>query len=72
MQNLPSIPKSHPTRLDPRLEKLIFRLRDASGFGPKRLYYLLRRNLQIEIIASSIPTLSNRYMVSLIFGMPYT
>lgn len=54
LENLPPIPKNEPTRLDPRLERLILRLRDSSGFGPKRLHYWLRRNLEIEIATSTI------------------
>jgi len=67
LESLPPIPKSQPTRLDPQLERLILRLRDSSGFGPKRLHYWLNafgilrmpqhpkeRNLQIEIAISTI------------------
>ena len=54
LESLPPIPKSQPTRLDPQLERLILRLRGASGFGPKRLHYWLRRNLKIEIAISTI------------------
>jgi len=54
LESLPPIPKSQPTRLDPQLERLILRLRDCSGFGPKRLHYWLKRNLQIEIATSTI------------------
>ena len=54
LESLSPIPKSQPTRLDPQLERLILRLRDASGFGPKRLHYWLKRNLQIEIATSTI------------------
>jgi len=54
LESLPPIPKSQPTRLDPRLERLILRLRDSSGFGPKRLHYWLRRNLKIVIAISTI------------------
>lgn len=54
LQSPPPIPKSQPTRLDPQLERLILRLRDSSGFGPKRLHYWLKRNLQIEIAISTI------------------
>jgi len=54
LESLPPIPKSQPTRLDPQLERLILRLRDASGFGPKRLHYWLKRNLKIVIATSTI------------------
>ena len=54
LESLPPIPKSQPTRLDPQLERLILRLREASNFGPKRLHYWLKRNLQIEIAVSTI------------------
>jgi len=54
LESLPPIPKNQPTRLDPQLERLILRLRDVSGFGPKRLHYWLKRNLQIEIAISTI------------------
>ena len=54
LESLPPIAKSQPTRLDPKLEKLILRLRDSSGFGPKRLHYWLKRNLQIKIAISTI------------------
>jgi len=54
LESLPPIPKSQPTRLDPQLERLILRLREASGFGPKRLHYWLRRNPKIEIAISTI------------------
>ena len=54
LESLPPIPKSQPTRLDPQLERLILRLREASNFGPKRLHYWLKRNLQIEIATSTI------------------
>jgi len=54
LESLPPIPKSQPARLDPQLETLILHLRDSSGFGPKRLHYWLKRNLQIEIATSTI------------------
>ena len=54
LESLSPIPRSQPTRLDPQLERLILRLRDASGFGPKRLHYWLKRNLQIGIATSTI------------------
>ena len=54
LESLPPIPMNQPSRLDPQLERLILRLRDSSGFGPKRLHYWLKRNLQIEIATSTI------------------
>jgi transposase len=54
LESLPPIPKGQPTRLDPQLEGLILRLRDSSDFGPKRLHYWLKRNLQIEIATPTI------------------
>ncbi len=64
LESLPPISKSQPTRLDPQLERLILRLRDSSGFAPKRLHYWLRRNLKGGVAKSfdwkSLPNPSPR------------
>ena len=48
------IPKNQPTRLDKQKERIIIKIRDISGFGPKRIHYYLKRQLGVVVGKSTI------------------
>jgi len=48
------IPRNQPNRLDRQKERLIIKIRDVSGFGPKRIHYYLKRQLGMIIGKSTI------------------